>query len=87
MTRIQILLSESQNEKLSHLAGKLGTTKSGLVREAVDLFLRAKVSSSADPLLDLIGQGGEAGRSDISVRHDEYLQSKEAERWAEKKST
>ena len=87
MTRIQILLSESQNERLSHLAGKLGTTKSGLVREAVDLFLRAKVSSSADPLLDLIGQGGEAGRPDISVRHDDYLRSRKAERWEGKRST
>ncbi len=87
MTRIQILLSEGQNEKLSYLAGKLGTTKSGLVREAVDLFLKAKVSSSADPLLELIGQGGEAGRWDISDRHDDYLRSKETERWAERRST
>jgi hypothetical protein len=87
MTRIQVLLSDGQNEKLSYLAGKLGTTKSGLIREAVDLFLKARVSSSADPLLELIGQGGKAGRSDISSRHDDYLRSREAERWAKRRST
>jgi len=73
MTRIQVLLSDTQNEKLGYLANKLKTNKSRLIREAVDLLLTAKVTKESDPLLNLIGQAGAAGRSDLSRKHDEFL--------------
>ena len=79
MTRIQVLLSETQNEKLGYLASKLKTNKSKLIREAVDNLLREKVTLESDPLLELIGQAGEAGRSDISSGHDEFLAGEEIE--------
>jgi len=86
MIRVQVLLSEGQNEKLAHLAKRLKISKSKLFREAVDIILREKVSESSDPLLELIGQAGEAGRSDISTYHDEFLSQKEKKQWAKEKS-
>ena len=87
MTRIQVLLSDGQNEKLTYLAKKLKTTKSRLIREAVDSILREKVSASSDPLFELIGQAGEVGRSDISSHHDRFLVQEEKDQWIGKKSS
>ena len=87
MARIQVLLSDGQNEKLTYLARKLKTTKSKLIREAVDTILREKVSASSDPLLELIGQAGEVGRSDISSNHNEFLAQKEKDQWIERRSS
>jgi len=86
MARIQVLLTDSQNEKLTHLAKILKTTKSKLIREAVDYILRLKVPNSSDPILELVGQAGKAGKGDISVRHDEYLGQKEKNGWSGKGS-
>ena len=77
MHRLQILLADGQNEKLTHLTKKLKTTKSKLVREAVETLIREKVSQSEDPLNELIGQAGEVGSPDISSHHDEFLVQKE----------
>lgn len=55
MARIQVLLPDSQNEKLAYLAKSLKTTKSKLIREAVDYILRLKVPDSSDPILELVG--------------------------------
>lgn len=86
MTRIQILLSYGQNEKLTSLAKRLNTSKSKLIREAIDILLREKVPESYDPILNLIGQAGKAGRSDISSHHDEFLNRKEKDIWTERRS-
>ena len=75
MVRIQVYLMEHQDKKLESLARALGTTKAELIREGVDLVLRHKIDEAKDPLLELVGQAGKAGRSDISIRHDEYLSS------------
>ena len=66
-------VSHRQYKKLTALAKALGVTKADLIRQGVDLILREKVRHSPDPLLDLIGQAGQVGRSDISARHDDYL--------------
>lgn len=73
MTRIQVYLTDVQYKKLTSLAKALRVTKADLIRQGVDLILREKVRQSPDPLLELIGQAGQVGRSDISARHDEYL--------------
>lgn len=86
MIRVQVLLSDGQNEKLAHLAKRLKVSKSKLFREAVDIILREKVSESSDPLHELIGQAGEVGRSDISIHHDEFLSQQEKKQWAKEKS-
>jgi hypothetical protein len=87
VARIQVLLSRAQNEKLSYLAKRIGTTKSGLIRDAVDKLLKERVPEDSDPLLELIGQAGKAGKTDISVKHDSYLAEKEAGGWGGDKSS
>jgi hypothetical protein len=87
MTRIQVLLTRAQNEKLAYLAKRIGTTKSGLIREAVDQLLKDRVPQNSDPLLELVGQAGEAGKKDISVKHDSYLAEREIEGWGKDKSS
>ncbi len=87
MIRVQVLLSEEQNEKITHLAKRLKTSKSKLFREAAEIILREKISESSDPLLELVGQAGEAGRSDISTYHDEFLSQKEKNGWQGTKSS
>jgi hypothetical protein len=86
MIRVQVLLSEGQNEKLTHLAKRLKVSKSKLFREAVDIILREKVSESSDPLHELIGQAGEVGKPDISIHHDEFLSKQEKKQWAKERS-
>lgn len=86
MIRVQVLLSDGQNEKLTHLAKRLKVSKSKLFREAVEIILREKVSESSDPLLELIGQAGEVGKPDISTYHDEFLSQKEKKQWAKERS-
>lgn len=87
MTRIQVLLTRAQNEKLTSLAKRSGTTKSGLIRDAVDQLLKERVPEDRDPLLELVGQAGKAGKTDISIRHDSYLAEREREGWHEDKSS
>lgn len=87
MTKIQVLLSDGQNEKLGYLAKRMKTSKSKIIREAIDKILREKISDTTDPLLDLIGQAGEAGRTDVSSMHNSVLIQEEQKRWAEKGSS
>jgi Ribbon-helix-helix domain len=75
MTRVQVLLTEEQDQKLESLARALRTSKARLVREGVDLLLRRKIPGRRDPLLELIGRAGRIGRSDVSASHDAYLTS------------
>lgn len=75
MTRVQVLLTEDQDRKLETLARALGTSKTRLVRDGIDLVLRKKIARGADPLLQLVGQAGRVGRSDIAADHDRYLAS------------
>jgi hypothetical protein len=73
MTRVQILLTEEQDRRLEELARKLRTSKARLVRDGVDVVLRQRAPRGGDPLLDLVGQAGRIGRTDVSRRHDAYL--------------
>ena len=73
MTRLQVLLTEEQDRRLKELAQKRKTSKANLVREGIKLVLQQKRDETPDPLLDLIGQAGRIGQSDVSRRHDEYL--------------
>ena len=80
MTRLQVLLTEEQDRRLKELAQKRKTSKANLVREGIELVLQQKRDGTPDPLLDLIGQAGRIGQSDVSRRHDEYLAAVERTR-------
>lgn len=75
MTRVQVLLTEEQDRKLEALAKALRRSKARLVREGVDIVLRTRIPPRADPLLELVGRAGKAGRRDIAAAHDTYLAS------------
>ena len=81
MHRMQVLLADGQHEKLAFLAEKLDTTKSKLIREAIEILISEKISQFKDPLIELIGQAGEAGRPDISSHHDEFFIQEEIGKW------
>lgn len=72
MTRVQILLPEDQDRQLEQLSAKRRESKASLVRKALRLLFQAE-STEPDPLLDLIGQAGRAGRRDGSANHDRIL--------------
>ncbi|MFQ5899796.1 MAG: hypothetical protein ACE5JN_16330 [Candidatus Methylomirabilia bacterium] len=65
-------LTEVQRRRLAAMAKALGMPMAELIRQGVDLILRQKVTLGQDPLLDLVGQAGAAGRSDIAAQHDMY---------------
>lgn len=72
MTRVQILLPEDQDRRLELLSAKRRESKASLVRKALRLLFQAE-AAEPDPILELIGQAGRAGRRDGSVRHDRIL--------------
>jgi len=65
-------LTEGQHRQLSALAKAWGVSKAQLIRDGVNLLLRQAASQGQDPLLDLVGQAGPVGRSDIAAHHDTY---------------
>ena len=76
MIRTQIQLKEAQYRALKELAARQRTSVAELIRQAVDRLLE---TSGAIPqeerrrrALAIIGRF-HSGKSDISVRHDEYL--------------
>ena len=73
MTRVQILLTEEQDRRLTALAQRLRTSKAKLVREGVEFVLQRRQRGSGDALVELIGQAGLVGHKDISQSHDTYL--------------
>ncbi len=77
MTRLQVVLTNEQDDRLAKLAQKRRISKARLVREGIDRLLRQDGEDASDPLLDLIGQAGRIGRSDVSHRHDVYLAAAE----------
>lgn len=75
MVRTQIYLDEDQSEVLSSIARKEKTSRSELIRAAIRSMI-AKKAGERDPLYELIGQAGKAGRGDGSRRHDRYIYGK-----------
>lgn len=70
--RIQLHLTEQQDRRLRALALKRGTVRAELIRRGIDLVLEDDAGGT-DPLLDLVGAAGPAGRSDVSRDHDAVL--------------
>lgn len=74
MVRIQLHLTERQDRRLKALAKARHLSRAELIRRGIELVLQEE-SPEADPLLELIGTAGPAGRSDVSERHDDVLYS------------
>jgi Arc/MetJ-type ribon-helix-helix transcriptional regulator len=78
MVRIQLHLTDEQERRLRAMAKKLGASRAELIRRGVDLLLQ-HYHPGRDPLLDLIGAAGPAGRRDGSERHDEIVYRRDGE--------
>ena len=75
MIRTQVQLSEQQAEKLKRIATRRGVSMAEVIREAVD-----RLPDRDDPAerwaraRSVLGTFHDVeGRTDVSVRHDEYL--------------
>ena len=73
MIRAQILLDEDQHQYLKQTSSETGESISALVRSAIRTMqaLRDR-NQERQAVLDLIG-AFEGDQSDVSVRHDHYL--------------
>lgn len=69
MVRIQLHVTQEQDERLRELARETHVPRAELIRLGIDLVL-AQRTRDADPLLGLIGSAGPADRTDISDEHD-----------------
>jgi hypothetical protein len=79
MLRIQLHLSEAQDQKLRALARKRGTARAELIRRGIDLLLQEETTDT-DSLLELVGAAGPAGRSNVSEEHDALLYVRDRQR-------
>jgi hypothetical protein len=75
MIRTQIQLTEEQSIRLKRIAAERGVSMAELIREAVDRIpersLRAERWARARAVLGRFHDI--EGRTDVSVRHDDYL--------------
>ncbi len=71
--KVQIYLEEEQDRQLRLLARARGVSKSQLIRESIDRYLKDLLPPDQDPSLGIIGLAGKVGRTDLSERHDEHL--------------
>ena len=76
MIRTQIQLTEEQLEALKSLAASRDVSVAELVRQSVDQLIRSSGLLSPEEkrrrALDIVGKY-HSGQSDISTRHDDYL--------------
>ena len=78
MIRIQLHLTESQDQRLRKLARRRGVSRAHLIRQGIERVL-AEGGGKSDALLDLIGVAGPASRTDLSENHDDVLYDDEPE--------
>ena len=68
---IQIYIETRQDNVLEVLSKKRGVSKSAIIRESLDKFLK-EIPVEKDPAISLIGLGS-SGKGDLSDKHDRYL--------------
>ncbi len=79
MVRTQISMTASQAEALRRLAARRRTSQAALLREAIDLLVRAESQASRiDRARAAVGVGA-SGLTSISVDHDAALSDAFAE--------
>jgi predicted DNA-binding ribbon-helix-helix protein len=77
MVRTQIQLTEEQAAKLKRIAAERGVSMAELIREAVDRIPdrndRAERFDRAIEVIRTSRFSDREGKTDVSVRHDDYL--------------
>jgi len=70
--RVQILLSQDEDDAIESEARRLGISKSEVVRRCVSPLVKA-TEVWASPFEDLIGIIKDEGPADMGRNHDDYL--------------
>lgn len=70
--RVQILLSEDEDDAIESEARRLGISKSEVVRRCVSPLVKA-TEAWVSPFEDLIGVIKDEGPADMGRNHDDYL--------------
>jgi hypothetical protein len=83
---VQVYLAAADRERLERLTGQLDTTKSDVLRKALEALERELSDPSQHPALRIIGIAGEAGTGpqpgyDVAREHDRYLTETEIASW------
>jgi Arc/MetJ-type ribon-helix-helix transcriptional regulator len=74
MHRIQVQLTDEQEQALRDLAALREASVSALIREGVDLLLASSLHlEQRKKALEMIGAYYDSGLTDVSVNHDKYL--------------
>ena len=81
---VQVYLATPDRQRLERLTAQLGTTKSAVLREALQALEHQLTDKDQHPALRVIGvAGGRAGTADpydIAREHDRYLADLEDQR-------
>jgi metal-responsive CopG/Arc/MetJ family transcriptional regulator len=72
MRRIEFNLEPELVASLDRLAGQRGTSRAALLREAAWQLVALAETLEADSIFGIIGLGHD-DRTDVSLRHDDYL--------------
>ncbi len=76
MIRTQVQFTEPQLQALRQLSAQTGKSIADLVRQSVELYLRAQRGPTREELvkraLSVVGMSS-SGLTDVSVNHDKYL--------------
>lgn len=82
---VQVYLVRSDRDRLEHLAGRLGVTKSDVLRQGLAALERQLADPAAHPALRLIGiaerEAGAAAHYDVAREHDRALAEGETAAW------
>ncbi len=73
---ISIRLSRTQEQRLRHLAKQLSTSRSELIRSALDAFEATQLSQRSGHPYDVVAKWigcAKSGRGDLSARAHEYV--------------
>jgi hypothetical protein len=75
MIRLQIQLTEAQRDALREVAHRQQRSVAAVVRDSIDLYLRQERDGRGRRMTEALAYAGRhrSGRTDVSVRHDEYL--------------
>lgn len=75
MVRTQIQLTEAQSDRLKKLAAKKQMSVAELIRQGVNVILRAEAVSPEERKRRAMAAAGRfrSGRKDLSSAHDKYL--------------
>jgi hypothetical protein len=83
---VQVYLDPADRERLERLTGQLETTKSDVLRKALEALERELSDPSQHPALRIIGIAGDSMREpgagyDVAREHDRFLAESELRSW------